>query len=259
MPSERKVYSGGPKLHYLAVLLIASWISVPGVPAQKPQSFTSAEQEVVNVSIARRDAANARDMKTLGQFISDDCVFSSDDGVVLTKAQYLDHLAKLPSAYDHAVNARDFTVRLHGSTAILNFRTTAHEQFGDADIISEQRKTETWLKQNDNWQLIAYQWGNLPVNFRKPVAIDPKILQDYAGEYEPRPGDDVETLFVKDGKLMTQIIDDVEEYLPAGDDSFFLKEGDLATFTFSRDAKGAVVGYTYHRIDGQIIHVKKIK
>jgi len=46
--------------------------------------------------------------------------------------------------------------------------------------------------------------------------------------------------------------------MPAGGDSFFLKEGDLATITFSRDALGRVIAYTYHRIDGQEIHIKKI-
>jgi hypothetical protein len=52
---------------------------------------------------------------------------------------------------------------------------------------------------------------------------------------------------------------DMAEYLPSGVDTFFLKEGDLATFEFSRDARGHVTGYTYRRIDGQEIHVKKIK
>ena len=87
------------------------------------------------------------------------------------------------------------------NTAVVNFRTTAHEQFGDDDIVSEQRRTETWLKQNGEWQLIAIQWNNLPVNFRKPVAIDAKTLKDYLGKYESRPGDDLETVFLKDGKL----------------------------------------------------------
>jgi hypothetical protein len=41
-------------------------------------------------------------------------------------------------------------------------------------------------------------------------------------------------------------------------DSFFIKT-DLGTSAFSRDAQGRVTGYTYHRADGQEIHVRKIK
>ena len=238
--------------------LVALSISADVVSGSQQPKLSRAEQEVLDVSLARRDASNRRDMATLARYIAEDCLFSSDDGTVSTKTQYLQHMAKLPVAYDHSTNPRDFVVHVFQNTAVVNFRTTAHEQFGDDDIVSEQRRTETWLKQNGEWRLIAIQWNNLPVNFRKPVAIDAKTLKDYLGKYESRPGDDLETVFLKDGKLWSQIQKDVEEYMPAGGDSFFLKEGDLATITFSRDALGRVIGYTYHRIDGQEIHVKKI-
>jgi ketosteroid isomerase-like protein len=245
-------------MRYCAFVLVLFCMFVDVIRAADEPKFSDAQQEVLNVSLARRDASNRRDMATLARYIAEDCLFSSDDGTVLTKTQYLQHMAKLPVAYDHSTNPRDFVVHVFESTAVVNFRTTAHEQFGDDDIVSEQRRTETWLKQDGKWRLIAIQWNNLPVNFRKPVAIDATTLKDYLGKYESRPGDDLETVFLKDGKLWSQIQKDVEEYMPAGGDSFFLKEGDLATITFSRDALGHVIGYTYHRIDGQEIHVKKI-
>jgi len=99
----------------------------------------------------------------------------------------------------------------------------------------------------------------MPVNFRKPVSLDSKVYKDYVGQYEWRPGDEIETVYLKDGKLWTQLGDDNDEYLPAEHDTFFLQQGDLAIFAFSRNAQGRVIGYTYHRIDGQEIHVKKIR
>jgi hypothetical protein len=84
-------------------------------------------------------------------------------------------------------------------------------------------------------------------------------LKDYAGEYVSRPGDDLEVIFAKDGKLWSHILNDVAEYLPAGGDAFFLKEGSLTTITFSRDPRGRVVGYTYRRADGQEFRVNKTK
>jgi hypothetical protein len=77
--------------------------------------------------------------------------------------------------------------------------------------------------------------------------------------YESRPGDDLETIYVKDGRLWSQVGEDEAEYFPAGADTFFLKNEDLATFVFSRDGQGHVTGYVYHRIDGQEIRVKKTK
>ncbi len=246
-------------MHSFTCLLVAICIHASMLNSSEQPRLSPAEREVLEVSLARRDASNRRDIAALAHYVADDCLFSGDDGIVITKAQYLDHMRRLPVEYDHSTNPRDFAVRLHGNTAVINFRTTAHEQFGDADIISEQRRTETWLKRNGSWLLIAIQWDNMPVTFRKPVAIDPNVYKDYVGEYLERPAADVETVYVNDGKLLSRQSGEVVEYLPAGADTFFLKEGDLATFVFSRDAQGHVTGYTYRRIDGQEIRVRKIK
>jgi hypothetical protein len=39
--------------------------------------------------------------------------------------------------------------------------------------------------------------------------LDGKAFKDYVGEYESRPGDDVEVVSVKDGKLRSRIQRDV--------------------------------------------------
>jgi len=143
---------------------------------------------------------------------------------------------------------------------VINFRLTGHEQFTDSDIVSEERQTETYIKQNGSWVLVARQWGLLPVNFHKPVAVDTSVYKDYVGQYQWRPLDDVETVSVKNGKLWSRFSKDNEddEYLPLSSDTFFVKD-DIGSTQFVRDAQGHLTGYTYHRFDGQEIHVKKIK
>jgi len=96
------------------------------------------------------------------------------------------------------------------------------------------------------------------VNFRKPVAVDTSVYKDYVGQYEWRPGVPPDIVSVKDGKLWSKIGEDEDEALPLSSDTFFFKD-DLGSETFSRDSQGHVIGYTYHRADGQEIHVKKIK
>ncbi len=170
----------------------------------------------------------------------------------------------MPPEYDHSVDPRDYIIHFYGNTAVINFRLTTHEQFTDADIVSEQRHTETYVRQNGAWLLVARHWNNLPVNFRKPMAVDTRIYQDYLGQYEWRPGDDLETISLKDGRLWSQIGNDAQigidedEYLPLGTDTFFVKS-DLGTAVFSRDPHGHITGYVYHRSDGQEIRVRKIK
>ena len=244
-------------MRFVAYLCLALCIPASMIRAQEQPKFSPAQQEVLDAHKARIAASERHDFATWSRYVADDCIFSDDDGVLHTKANSLEQWGKVPPEYDYDVNPGDFLVHVYGSTAVINLQVTIHEQFADADIVTGQRTTETYVKQNGSWLLIAKQWSNLPVNFRKPVAVDASVYKDYVGEYEWRPGN-VETVVVKDGKLWSQM-GDMAEYLPSGVDTFFLKEGDLATFEFSRDARGHVIGYTYRRIDGQEIHVKKIK
>jgi hypothetical protein len=240
-------------------LLAALCLSCSLICAQDQPKFSPAQQEVFDVHKALGEALQKRDYASFSRLVADDCMYSNDNGILDTnhKAHVMERL-KLPLAYDHGVNPRDFVVHVYGNTAVPNYRVTTHEQFTDTDIISEQRATETYIKQSGSWLLIARQWGNLPVNFRKPVAVDTSVYKDYVGQYEWRPLGDVETISVKDGRLWTQFGKDTDEYFPLGAETFFIKT-DLGTATFSRDTQGHVTGYTYQRVDGQEIHVKKIK
>ncbi len=244
-------------MRFFHFLLVALCLCVGMIHAADQPKLSPAQQEVINAHEARTEASNKRDQAAYSRFVADDCIFSTDGGSVRTKAQLMAHVGKLPTEYDHSIDPRDYIVHVYGETAVLNLRYTSHEQFTDSDIVSEIRMTETYIKQNGRWLLVARQWGKIPTNFRKPVAVDTSIYKDYVGQYEWRL-DDVETISVKDGKLWTQSGKDLEEYLPLGADSFFLKS-ELGIDKFTRDAQGHVTGYTYQDADGQEIHVKKIK
>jgi hypothetical protein len=244
----------------IASPLAALCLSASMIHAQDQPKFSPAQQEVLDAHNARVEASHKRDYATYSRLVADDCISSDDEGVLDTnpKSHLMEHW-KVPLAYDHGVDPRDFVIHVYGSTAVLNYRVTDHEQFTDEDIISEQRYTETYIKQNGSWLLIAKQWGNLPVNFHKPVSGDTSLYKDYIGQYEWRPLDRPETVSVKDGKLWTDFGEGMdEEYFPLGSETFFVKN-DLGSVTFVRDPQGHVTGYTYHRWDGQEIHANKIK
>ncbi|HEV2297200.1 MAG TPA: DUF4440 domain-containing protein [Candidatus Acidoferrales bacterium] len=245
-------------MRYITCLLVAFWIAASMTCAQDQPKFSPAQQEVLNVLNARSEAALRRDMAAWSRYVADDCIFSDDDGVRMAKAQIIKDLGKLPLAYDNGVNPRDYVVHVYGNTAVINLRYTEHEQFTDTDLISEMRATDTYVKQNGSWLLIADQWGKLPVNFRKPVAVDTSVYKDYVGQYEWRPGDPLDIVSLKDGKLWSKFGESEGEALPLSSDTFFFKDA-LGSETFSRDPQGHVTGYTYHMADGQEVHVKKIK
>jgi ketosteroid isomerase-like protein len=220
------------------------------------------EQEIIDVSVARREATNRREMTAAAAYVAEDCLFSTEYGALISKDEYIAHRRNLPLEYDQTTNPRQYAVRVYGDTAVVNFLVTDLEQYGDKRIVNEQRRTETWHKQAGKWLLIAAQWDNTPVNFRKPAAVDGALFKDYVGRYEWRRGDVTDTVSAKDGRLWSRYGDDsnaLDEYLPAGDETFFVREGDLGTVTFLRDPDRQVIGYRYRRVDGQEIFVKKLK
>jgi hypothetical protein len=241
---------------YFNCLLVALCMAAAAGRLAGQQKFSPAEQELVDVRAARIEAIERRDLAVWSRYVADDCILSDDDGNLISKAQLMEHL-KLPPGYDRSVNPRDFVVHLYGNTAVMNYRVTAHEQFTDTDIISEQRVTETYIKKNRSWLLVARQWENLPVNFRKPIEVDTSAYKDYVGQYEWRPGT-TDNIIMKDGKLWSEMGVDADECLPRGGETFFFKD-DLGSISFSRDAGSHVTGYIYHRVDGQEIHAKRIK
>jgi ketosteroid isomerase-like protein len=251
-------FSGGQTMRSFTCILTVLCLSAGMAYAGDQPKLSPAEQEVVNVSKARIDAASRRDIAALARYFAEDCILSTDDGTVITKAELMEHYKKPTAAYDRLVDPRDHIAHVYGNTAVVNYRVSGHEQFGDTDLISEQRRTETWLKRNGSWLLIAMQWDNMPVNLHTPVPVDTSVYKGYVGQYQWRPLDDVETISVTDGKLWSRFPKDEDEYLPLSSDTFFVKD-DLGSVTFVRDAQGHVTGYTYHRFDGQEIHVKKIK
>jgi ketosteroid isomerase-like protein len=244
-------------MRYLTYLLVTLSMVAGMIFVTNQPKVRASEQELLNVREARLEAIRGRDIVAWSHYVADDCIFSDDGGVLSLKAKTLGAWEKQPPEFDYYVTPRDFILHLYGNTAVINLRVTVHQQFTDGDLVTELRETETYVKQSGSWLLIAKQWGYLPVNLRKPVSVDANVYHDYVGQYEWRPGT-VETVLLKDGRLWSQM-GDLSEYLPAGTDTFFLKDGDLGSFTFSRDAHGHVTGYTYQRVDGQEIRVKKIK
>jgi len=244
----------------LLLLLISAILSAALMWAHEEAKLTPGQREVVNVHNTMREAARSRDFGAWSAYVADDCIFTTDDGEITTKAKIIQHMRSMPQADDHSEDLRDFVVHVYGDTAVLNVRFTAHEQFNLSDIVTEMREMETFYPAR--WLVVAGRaaMGTVADQFPQARCCQPEQYKDYAGSYEWRPGGPVDTVSLRDGKLLTRLNDEPEEneYLPLSEETFFLKD-DLGTVTFVRDALGHVNGYTYRRPDSQEIHVKKIK
>src|SRR5208282_6652594 len=158
---------GEQNMRSIACLFVALCLPASMICAQDQPKFSPAQQEVLDARKARVAAGDRRD-GSWSRYVADDCIFSDDDGVLLTKAQMMEHGKNWPPEYDHSFNFRNFVVHVYGDTAVMNLRFTVHEQITDSELITEMRATETYIKQNGSWLMVARQWAPLPINFRKP-------------------------------------------------------------------------------------------
>jgi hypothetical protein len=124
-------------MRYLTFLAFALCLPAGTICAQDQPKLSPVEQEVVNISKARVDAASRRDIAALAGYFAEGCIFSTDDGTVITKTELMGHYRKPTAAYGRLVDPRDHIVHVYGNTAVVNYRVSGHEQFGGTDLISE--------------------------------------------------------------------------------------------------------------------------
>ena len=92
---------------------------------------------------------------------------------------------------------------------------------------------------------------------RKETAVDPKIYDQYAGEYEINPGFTI-VILRRGDKLISQATAQPEvELFPESETRFFLKVAD-AQVDFVKDASGRVTGLVLHQ-GGMDLPAKKVK
>jgi hypothetical protein len=118
------------------------------------------------------------------------------------------------------------------------------------------RFTDTFVKRNGNWQVVARHYSRIPAE-RRVITLDSKIYDAYVGPYELMP--DIVINVTKEGeKLMSQTTGQPKmELLPESEIEFFIK-GFSTQFVFVRDDTGRVAKLIINQ-EGQRVTGRKLK
>lgn len=105
------------------------------------------------------DAAGRGDKAVFERFFADDVIYTRATGVVVTKAEIMKSLdePRPADAPKMAYSAEDVNVRVHGSTAVVNFRLVGRAEQGGKTEITNYRNTGTFMLRNGRWQVVAWQ------------------------------------------------------------------------------------------------------
>lgn len=150
----------------LALLPITTALSRQGAKAGKQRMTGSVEQLLMQMehdwakAIIDRDAAKIRDI------VAPDFVLTTPDATLSDRESDLAELVSgefAASFYD----ASDMKARVFGDCAVLTGQTTVKGEYKGEEIHDQFRWTDTFVKRNGKWQVVASQATRIPASDKK--------------------------------------------------------------------------------------------
>jgi len=120
------------------------------------QTAAEVEQEVLAADGARVKALVGNDVDALEQLLGDDLTYVHSNGMLDTKASYLDALRSGRTRY-LTMDMSDVTVRSLGETALLNAKFDAKVKVGDGEVNPRARVLIAYTKRDGRWQMVAWE------------------------------------------------------------------------------------------------------
>jgi hypothetical protein len=184
------------------------------------------------------------------KYFADDCIFSDEKGRTMDKAKLVADITPMPAGYSGTIKIVNVQSRIIGDTAVLSYDLNETEIIFGQKETARYHTTDTWLRRNGQWQIIASQAHRY---YEDPAVgkADEKKFPDYAGKYELAPGQTREVT-AENGKLFVERKGKKEELLPETSEIFFRK-GVEGRILFRYDANEKVSGLIDRRNNEDVI------
>ena len=186
------------------------------------------QQELVRRTQELYDAIVPGNRTPWKKYFADDCIFSNEKGHTMDKAKLVADITPMPPGYSGSIKIDNVQSRILGDTAVLSYDANETETIFGQNLKARYHITDTWLRRNGEWQIIASQAHRY---YEDPAIgkADDKKFPDYIGKYELAPGQ-TRTVAVENEKLFIERNGNKEEQnkkqqlLPETSDLFFRKD-----------------------------------
>ena len=205
-------------------------------------SVIAAEPAITEAELVRRtqelfDSLVSGNKTPWEKYFADDCTFSDEKGRTLDKTKLVADITPLPKGYSGAIKIENVISRIVGDTAVLSYDANESETIFGQQLHARYHITDTWLRRNGEWQIIASQAHRY---YEDPAIgqADEQKFRHFVGTYELAPGQ-TRTVTAFDGNLFVERNGKKEELVPESSDLFFRK-GVEGRILFRHDANGKV-------------------
>jgi len=179
------------------------------------------QEELVRRTQELYDAVAFANQAPWKKYFADDCIFADEKGRVFDKSKLVADITPLPVGYSGTIKIENAQSRIIGNTAILSYDADETETIFGQKLKARYHVTDTWLRRNDNWQIIASQAHRY---YEDPAigTADRKKFADYIGTYELAPGQ-TRSIIAEGDKLFVERNGKKEQLLPETSEIFFRK------------------------------------
>ena len=119
--------------------------------AQRTSDFDTGSK-IIALENVWNQAAQAKDLKALGELLDDTFIYVGPDGKMLTKAEVL---ADVQASHGVQVLSQSMVVHLHGDTAVVTGIYQTKGVNRGKVFVRHERFVDTWRYKNGAWVSIA--------------------------------------------------------------------------------------------------------
>jgi hypothetical protein len=202
-------------LLFIAILLIS-----------KVAPATAAADAITQDELVRRtqelyDAVVPGNQTPWKKYFADDCIFADEKGRIMEKPALVADITPMPAGYSGTIKVVRVKSRIYADTAVLSYDCDETETIFGQNLTARYHTTDTWLRRNGEWQIIASQAHRY---YEDPAIgpADPKKFADFTGSYELASGQ-TRTIFAEDEKLFVERKGKKDQLFPETSELFFRK------------------------------------
>src|SRR5512133_2207522 len=171
------------------------------------------------------------------KYFADDSIFADEKGRTMDKPKLVADITPMPAGYSGAIKIEQVQSRIYDNVAILSYDANEKETIFGQDLRARYHVTDTWLRRDGNWQIIASQAHRY---YEDPAVgkTDPKKFPDFIGAYGLAPGQ-IRTVIAEGDSLFVERSGKKDQLFPEASELFFRK-GIEGRILFRYDKNGKV-------------------
>ena len=138
----------------LTIMPLLALVAVASAQPEAARTLTESEKTVRKLERTWLDAYEQRNVESMNAIVADDFTITFGDGSMQTKPQIIESL-KRPVGSAMKFTTENVQSRVYGDTVILIGIVISEWKQGDKPMSDRSRYTDTYVKRNGKWQVVA--------------------------------------------------------------------------------------------------------